>query len=118
MHRYERPLIAIALCLAALAGFVDALGYLNMGGFFVSFMSGNTTHLAVTLGTDSPGPAWQAATLICAFVIGVMAGALLAHGAAARRKPAVLAAVTVLLAAAALCHMLGSDDAALLLTAA
>ncbi|WP_116090565.1 YoaK family protein [Sphingomonas crusticola] len=117
MHRYDRPLIAVALCLAALAGFVDALGFLSMGGFFVSFMSGNTTHLAVAIGSVDPAPAWRAATLIIAFIAGVMAGTLVAHAVPFQRKPAVLAAVTLLLTAAALCHMLQFDQAALLLTA-
>ncbi|MDM8353607.1 DUF1275 family protein, partial [Brevundimonas diminuta] len=35
--------------LAGLAGYVDSLGFLHLGGVFVSFMSGNTTRLAVNL---------------------------------------------------------------------
>jgi uncharacterized membrane protein YoaK (UPF0700 family) len=118
MHRYDRPLIAVAVGLAALAGFVDALGFLSMGGFFVSFMSGNSTHLAVALGSASFAPALQAAALILTFILGVMAGTLVANAFPARRKPAVLATMTFLLGAAAACHALASDHAALLLTAA
>ena len=42
--------LVIAGRLAALAGMVDAIGYLHLSGLFVSFMSGNSTHLAVSLG--------------------------------------------------------------------
>src|SRR3982751_3167645 len=97
MHRYERSLIAVAIALAGVGGFVDALGFLSMGGFFVSFMSGNTTRFAVSLGTGLAAPAWRAATLIGAFVIGVKIGTWIASALPHRRKPAVLAGVTTLL---------------------
>ena len=44
-----RALIFAGL-LAALAGMVDAIGYLHLGGLFVSFMSGNSTQLAAAIG--------------------------------------------------------------------
>jgi uncharacterized membrane protein YoaK (UPF0700 family) len=111
-------MIAAAICLAALAGFVDALGFLSLGGFFVAFMSGNTTRFGVALGADAPSQAWQAARLVLTFVIGVMGGTLIAQALPHWRKPAVLAAVTMMLVLAACCHGLGIDQAALLLTAA
>lgn len=40
LRRAERGLAA---GLATVAGFVDAVGFLTLGGFFVSFMSGNST---------------------------------------------------------------------------
>jgi uncharacterized membrane protein YoaK (UPF0700 family) len=118
MRRYERPLIAAAIGLAALAGFVDALGFLSMGGFFVSFMSGNTTRLGLALGLPAIPAAWRAATLLLTFVLGVMAGTLIANATPQWRKPAVLIGVTLLLIAAALSHALAADEVALLLTAA
>jgi uncharacterized membrane protein YoaK (UPF0700 family) len=117
MRRTERSLIAVAIALAALGGFVDALGFLSMGGFFVSFMSGNTTRLAVSIGTGMDAPAWRAASLIGAFVTDVMIGTWIANAVPQRRKPAVLAAVTFLLFAAALCHELSVYQPALLLIA-
>ncbi|MEC8456884.1 MAG: DUF1275 family protein, partial [Pseudomonadota bacterium] len=39
----------LALLLAGLAGYVDSLGFLHLGGVFVSFMSGNSTRLAANL---------------------------------------------------------------------
>jgi len=41
--------IALACALSALAGYVDAIGFLHLGGLFVSFMSGNSTRLGVSL---------------------------------------------------------------------
>ncbi|MET0229353.1 MAG: DUF1275 family protein, partial [Rhodanobacteraceae bacterium] len=38
---------AVAAALSWNAGYVDAVGYLSLGGFFVSFMSGNSTQLGV-----------------------------------------------------------------------
>ena len=38
MVRYDRRTQALAVCLSALAGFVDAVAFINLGGFFVSFM--------------------------------------------------------------------------------
>jgi uncharacterized membrane protein YoaK (UPF0700 family) len=118
MRRYDRPLIAAAICLAALAGLVDAIGFLGLGGFFLSFMSGNTTRLGVGIGSGAEPTADRAAALILAFVVGVMGGTLIAHWLPRWRKPAVLACVTLLLALASGFHVQGADQSALLLAAA
>lgn len=86
---------ALALLLAALAGYVDAIGFIQIGGFFVSFMSGNSTRLAVGLMHDATD--WmRAAGLIAAFFLGVIAGSLTGR-LARRRHRAVLGLVTGLL---------------------
>ena len=41
------PLRTLQLGLSALAGLLDATGFLIANGYFVSFMSGNTTQLGV-----------------------------------------------------------------------
>lgn len=112
MNRFDRPRQALATGLAALAGFVDAVGFLSADGYFVSFMSGNTTRLAVNI-ARAPATAVIPAALIAGFVIGVAAGALVARRAAGRRKPAVLLLVTLLLTGAALARMLGHETAML-----
>jgi uncharacterized membrane protein YoaK (UPF0700 family) len=104
MRRYDRPLTAAAICLAGLAGFVDAIGFLSLGGFFVSFMSGNSTRMGAALGMGAPAQAWLAGRLILAFVAGAMAATLIAHATQRWRKPAVMGAVTLTLLAAALGH--------------
>lgn len=101
MHDYDRRRRTLAVLLAMLAGFVDATGFLRIGGMFVSFMSGNSTRLAVGIAARS-GAALLAATLIAAFVSGVVAGSLLSAWAPRHRKRVVLLAVAVLLGTAAL----------------
>ncbi|MFM6931600.1 MAG: YoaK family protein [Novosphingobium sp.] len=106
MNRFDRPRQMLAIGLAALAGFVDAFGFLSADGFFVSFMSGNTTRLAVNLAGD-PRSAILPALLIGGFVGGVALGAIVAERAGPRRKVATLQLVTALLAASALGRMAG-----------
>ena len=53
---------------------MDAVGFMMTGGFFVSFMSGNSTRLAVGL-TQNAAYAVLALSLIVAFVVGVSVGA-------------------------------------------
>jgi uncharacterized membrane protein YoaK (UPF0700 family) len=73
MMRYDRPVIGLAFCLSGLAGFVDALGFLSLGGFFVSFMSGNTTRFAIELAGRHAGGILLAVTILGLFVLGVSA---------------------------------------------
>ncbi|MBD3761894.1 YoaK family protein [Rhizorhabdus sp.] len=106
MIRYTRAARALAICLAGLAGFVDAVGFLQTGGLFVSFMSGNSTRLAVGLAEAVP-VAGLAAQLIVSFVVGVVLGGLLAARWPAVRKALVLAVVALLIALAAGMESLG-----------
>jgi uncharacterized membrane protein YoaK (UPF0700 family) len=100
MRRYGIGARALAVGLAVLAGFVDAVGFLKLGGLFVSFMSGNSTRLAVDIAATSR-VAFLSAALIAAFVGGVMIGAAAGRAGGARRKQTVLAVVTALLLLAA-----------------
>ncbi|BEV02344.1 YoaK family protein [Novosphingobium olei] len=102
-HDSARRRFAIAL--AALAGFVDAVAFISAGGYFVSFMSGNSTRLAVLLATD-PMRAATPLLLIAGFFAGVVLGALVAHRAGRWHKPALLALVGGLLVCAAVARML------------
>jgi uncharacterized membrane protein YoaK (UPF0700 family) len=80
---------------------VDALGFLALSGYFVSFMSGNSTRLGV--GLVIGWHAWlPAAFLIAAFVIGVMCGTAVARISRDQRGAAVLSLVTLLLLTAAI----------------
>ena len=106
MNRYERRVKILAAGLSALAGFVDATGFINLGGFFVSFMSGNTTRFAVGLATGTSAAA-TAIGLIATFVLGVMAGTLVGRRTRYNRAASVLSLVAILLAAAALCGSAG-----------
>jgi len=106
MIQYDHPRRRFAIALAAMAGFIDAVGFLSADGYFVSFMSGNSTRLGVSLGTD-PARAFMPAVLIAGFLGGVTGGALLARWAGAARKPAVLALVAAMLVMAATGRLLG-----------
>ncbi len=100
MNRFDRRIRLLAACLSALAGYVDALAFLKLGGFFVSFMSGNSTRLGVGL-TQGSVNAGIAGGLIATFVAGVFFGSLIGAVAGAYRRPAVLGLVSLLLAVAA-----------------
>jgi len=108
MLRYNRPRRRFAIALSALAGFVDAAGFLSAGGYFVSFMSGNTTRLGVALGAH-PAEALLPTLLIGGFLCGVTAGALVALRAGRSRKPAVLMLVAALLLAGAGARAAGAE---------
>jgi uncharacterized membrane protein YoaK (UPF0700 family) len=100
MTRYAKRFWVLGAAMAGLAGYVDAIGFLKLDGLFVSFMSGNSTRLAVGVASGLP-VAGIAMGLIAAFVGGVLAGTIVTTMAGARRKPATLIGVTVLLAGAA-----------------
>lgn len=101
MRTLTRPDRWLALLLAALAGYVDSLGFLHLGGVFVSFMSGNTTRMAVKLAEGRWEAAAGVAAILVLFVLGAMIGALAAGHEAARSRSRVLAVEALLLAAAA-----------------
>jgi len=108
MRDYSRREIALAAGLSAVAGFVDAIGFLKLGGFFVSFMSGNSTRLGVGLGEMALQQVALAAILIGLFFAGVIAGALIARFGWTGRGP-VLAFVATLLTVAATAFTLSID---------
>ena len=108
----SRRNIALACALSALAGYVDAIGFLQLGGLFVSFMSGNSTRMGVSLAAGDWLAAAEALGLIALFVIGAACGSLIVLGRGVHRQPWVLLAEALLLAAAALCYALGLSNLA------
>jgi uncharacterized membrane protein YoaK (UPF0700 family) len=116
MINYGLKLRLFAVALAALSGYVDALGFIYLGGFFVSFMSGNSTRLGVGLMQD-----WHHALvsggLIVAFVFGVMLGTLVAYRGTQGRSISVLILVSLLLLGAAITHTVDMHVTAVTLTA-
>lgn len=116
MHQLDRRAQVFAASLAALAGFTDAVGFLGMGGFFVSFMSGNSTRIGVGAASEVAAAA-VAGSLVAAFVAGVAAGSLLARAAGRWRKPAVLGLVAAALALSAWLYQPGAQPGAFLAAA-
>ena len=93
--------LVLAALLAALAGMVDAIGYLHLSGLFISFMSGNSTQLAAALGQGDLAEAGTIVELIALFVLGAAAGQMLAGFTGRRHMTWVLIGVALLLAIAA-----------------
>ena len=105
--------VALACALSALAGYVDGIGFLHLGGLFVSFMSGNSTRMGVSLAEGNWWGAAAALGLIALFVVGAAAGSLIVLGRGANRQPWVLLAEAGLLALAALYYQVGLPNVAI-----
>jgi uncharacterized membrane protein YoaK (UPF0700 family) len=102
MTRYDKRTRWLAAGLAAVAGYVDATGFLASKGFFVAFMSGNSTRLAVGI-VERASDAATASALIALFVIGVIGGSLVGRRAGPRHRSSVIALVAAMLGLAVLC---------------
>ncbi|HEY7396905.1 MAG TPA: DUF1275 family protein, partial [Gaiellaceae bacterium] len=94
----ERRQIALAVWLAAIAGFVDAVGYLVLRQIFVAHMTGNTNQLGQRLGRGDLGGAVPLAVAVGVFV-GSIAGFTVVLEAAMRRRMRSPAAVAFVLEA-------------------
>jgi uncharacterized membrane protein YoaK (UPF0700 family) len=108
----SRRNLVLACALSAMAGYVDGIGFLHLGGLFVSFMSGNSTRLGVSLAEGNWSNAAAALGLIALFVVGAAGGSLIVLGRGANRQPWVLLAEAMLLAVAALCYAIDRSNAA------
>ena len=108
----SRRNLALACALSAMAGYVDGIGFLHLGGLFVSFMSGNSTRLGVSLAQANWSSAAEAIGLILLFVMGAACGSLIVLGRGANRQPWVLLVEAMLLALAGLCYAFGLSNAA------
>jgi len=103
----------LGLCLAALAGYTDAIGFISLKGFFISFMTGNSTRLSVDLAQDRWRAAITGLVIVCLFVIGVAAGSAFGHRWPRSRMAGVLSLVTALLAIGALLAAAGERTEAM-----
>lgn len=92
--------LAIAGALAAVAGWVDAVGYLQFAHVFVSFMSGNSTVLGIAIGQGMWTKALSPLIAIGCFVLGSFVGSLIGGLARDWRAPIVLSFEAILLASA------------------
>lgn len=95
----DRRMFRLALGLAFLAGFIDATGFILLGGIFVASPETFATMFAVNLGSG-----WGRAALIGLLVIGVVSGAMagtrIVHRSGQNRRAAIIAIVACLLAIA------------------
>jgi len=102
----------LAICLALIAGYVDACG-LRAFGTYVSFMSGNTTQTGVTTGEGNPWAALPAALAIVFFVAGSFAGTCIARSGLRQWRQVLFGVVGGLLTATIGVMHAGSLDASI-----
>lgn len=117
MHRYDPARQRLALGLALLAGLVDATGFVVAGGYFTSFMSGNTTRMGVELALR-PALALAPLGLIGCFLAGVIGGAMIGRRVKGRHKRMLLGLVAALLGTGAALLAAGQPIPFLALSAA
>ena len=79
MKGYRTGEHALAIYLSSIAGFVDTLGFLYLGGYFLSFMSGNTTRLTAAVNAGKWDVAATAGGVMVLFLVGVGIGALISQ---------------------------------------
>jgi uncharacterized membrane protein YoaK (UPF0700 family) len=114
--KVSRPVL-FATLLTAVAGLLDAAAYIELNHLFVSFMSGNSTHLGMVLakGTASDIPA--VVVIIVAFVARASGGTWIADNAPRRQAASVLDAEILLLLVAIVLALLNYERLALALAA-
>lgn len=79
MQGYRLGEKALAVYLSSITGFIDAMGFLYLGGFFLSFMSGNTTRLTAAAAEANWQVVAKASGVMGLFLVGVMIGALISR---------------------------------------
>lgn len=103
VHRsLSRPRISprnLALALAGIAGFVDAVGFLTLHHLFIAHMTGNASKLGVALAQGRLGDALPLILAPLLYVFGIATGTLLvdqrARGAALAAQAALVAGYMV-----------------------
>ena len=103
LHRQKwrgRIGLALVAALSVLAGMTDAIGFMASGDF-VSFMSGNTTRLAVAISDGDIGLTLRLLILVATFIAGNALGVIVARFGGRRALPLLLCIATLLCAAAA-----------------
>lgn len=79
MPEHQTLRVIQAAVMTALAGYADAIGYVQSTSLFVSFMSGNSTSLGAALASGDHHMVLVLASVISAFVCGaVLGGAMIA----------------------------------------
>ncbi|QXH98508.1 DUF1275 domain-containing protein [Pseudomonas monsensis] len=91
--------LALVASLSVLAGMTDAIGFMASGDF-VSFMSGNTTRLAVAISDGDFGLTVRLIILVATFIVGNALGVLVARLGGRRALPLLLCIASLLCAAA------------------
>ncbi|HJC86056.1 MAG TPA: DUF1275 domain-containing protein [Candidatus Corynebacterium faecigallinarum] len=120
MLHYRPGERALAMSLAAVAGYVDSIGFMFYGGVFLSFMSGNSTRFAVSFVEGDAELMLLAGQCIGLFMAGVILGAFVQRFSTFklgkyRAREAVMILVATLFSISALLLAVGLEWACLLL---
>ncbi|PQZ83709.1 MULTISPECIES: YoaK family protein [unclassified Arthrobacter] len=110
--------ILFAGTITAMAGFVDGVGFVHFGGYFLSFMSGNSTRSSVALMTGDLAGWAMAMSLVGCFVAGVILATLVTFRLDRLRRPVAMYSSAALLLSAAISGNFLPQLTALLLAAA
>src|SRR5471030_108398 len=92
--------MSLVATLSVLAGMTDAIGFMASGDF-VSFMSGNTTRLAVAISDGDLGLTVRLLILVATFIVGNALGIVVSRLGGRRALPLLLCIATLLCGAAA-----------------
>lgn len=92
--------LGLVACLSVLAGMTDAIGFMATGDF-VSFMSGNTTRMAVAISDGELGLVLRLLLLVATFIVGNALGVVVSRLAGHRALPLLLSIGALLCASAA-----------------
>ncbi|PCR93421.1 DUF1275 family protein [Pseudomonas fluorescens] len=92
--------LAMVAALSVLAGMTDAIGFMASGDF-VSFMSGNTTRLAVAISDGDVSLTLRLVILVATFILGNTLGVVIGRLGRRRALPLLLCIATLLCGAAA-----------------
>jgi uncharacterized membrane protein YoaK (UPF0700 family) len=103
----RRAQVGLGVSLTAIAGCVDAIGYIELGGLFASFMSGASVSLGVGMGESHWASVLEGAFLIAVFLCGATTATVTAGVARVWALPAVMLLEAGLLGGAALLTCLG-----------
>ena len=87
--------LSLGLLLTAAAGFADVVGFIELGGHYTSFMSGNTTQLGDALAQGLWPTALLTGSLVVLFFISSVLGSLLALTAGPRWGSAAVTALVL-----------------------
>ncbi|NMY02158.1 DUF1275 domain-containing protein [Pseudomonas sp. WS 5059] len=92
--------LTLVASLSVLAGMTDAIGFMASGDF-VSFMSGNTTRLAVAISEGALGLTGRLTLLVATFILGNALGVIISRVSKRHALPLLLCIATLLCGAAA-----------------
>jgi len=95
----HRP-VAFAAITTAVSGFLDAIGYAELSHLYVSFMSGNSTHLGMALAKGQWPDGLAAFTIVLVFIAGASIGTWVADRSPQRALLVIIGYEIILVTAA------------------